>query len=188
MKTDYKQLYRRDATTGKIIIEIALNDYMEFFHEWDNAVFKKRDMHPELAEFLVECSKDIPHNEPLDVRFYLAGEEPDAQKEETIRTSYNNYYAARIYLAQDDMKRTVIGSGALLILSLILLFAYTLLKTRRAYAILGSVLLESLLIGGWVLTWEAFHRVAIDMIEPLGHRKTMKRLQKATIGFRYETR
>ena len=38
MKREKKQesLYRVNATTGNTIIEISLEDYGEFFHEWDN--------------------------------------------------------------------------------------------------------------------------------------------------------
>lgn len=55
----YEMLYRKNYNTGRIIIDIALEDYLEFFHEWDNSVFKKRDIHIELAEFLDLCSEDI---------------------------------------------------------------------------------------------------------------------------------
>ena len=56
----YETLYRKNNYTGRIIIDIALEDYHEFFHEWDNASFRKRDIHPELAQFLDLCSEDIP--------------------------------------------------------------------------------------------------------------------------------
>lgn len=53
-------LYRKNEETGRIIIDIALDDYLDFFHEWDNSTFKKRDIHTDLAEFLDLCSEDIP--------------------------------------------------------------------------------------------------------------------------------
>ena len=55
----YETIYRRNKSTGRVIIDIALDDYIEFFHEWDNSTIKKRDIHPELAEFLDLCSEDI---------------------------------------------------------------------------------------------------------------------------------
>ena len=185
MKHDYEQIFKRDSESGKIVIEISLNDYLEFFHEWDNAVFKKRDMHPELAEFLEECSRDIPPKEALDVRFYLADEPRDPEKEEVIRSSYRNYFDAALSFEEGEVKRTVYGSGVMLFIALILLSVYTLLAGRSAGTVITSALLESLLIGGWVLTWEAFHRVAIDMIQPLRRKKMNKRLQGAAISFRY---
>lgn len=118
MKNDYEQIFKRDPESGKIVIEISLNDYLEFFHEWDNAVFKKRDMHPELAEFLEECSRDIPSKEALDVRFYLADEPRDPQKEEVIRSSYRNYFDAALSFEEGEVKRTVYGSGAMLLIAL----------------------------------------------------------------------
>lgn len=34
----YEMLYRRNDITERVIIDIALNDYLEFFHEWDNSL------------------------------------------------------------------------------------------------------------------------------------------------------
>lgn len=185
MKHDYEQIYERDSKTGNIVIDIALSDYLEFFHEWDHAVFKKRDMHPELAEFLEECSNDIPPREALDIRFYLADELRNPEKEDIIRTSYRHYFDAGIAQEKGEIRRTVFGSGVMLFIAIALLSVYTLLADYEPDTVIKSALLESLLIGGWVLTWEAFHRVAIEIVEPLRRKKTMKRLQDVTISFRY---
>lgn len=129
----YEALYRRNKDTGRIIIDIALDDYIEFFHEWDNSVFKKRDMHPELAEFLDICSEDIPLREKLEIVFSIYG-----------------------------------------------LFA-----NHELNNIILKVLLESLLIGGWVFAWEAVHILFLDIIEPLHKRREAKRFLEAEISFKY---
>ncbi|MDD4445132.1 MAG: hypothetical protein PHC36_04925, partial [Eubacteriales bacterium] len=72
-----------------------------------------------------------------------------------------------------------------LLIALTLLLLYTILSGKEADTILSSVLMESLLIGGWVLTWEAFHGIAIDIIQPFKRRKALKRFFDTTISFRY---
>lgn len=185
MKKNYEKIFQRNPANGKIIIEVSLNNYLEFFHEWDNAAFKKRDMHPELAAFLIECSEDIPLKEELEIQFYLETGTQDPQQEETIRTSYRNFYNALICWEKKEVKRIVSGSGILLLIALTLLLLYTILSGKEADTILSSVLMESLLIGGWVLTWEAFHGIAIDIIQPFKRRKALKRFFDTTISFRY---
>ena len=59
-KTKYESLYRKNPDTGRVIIDIALEDYLDFFHVWDNSVLRKRDIHSELVQFLDLCSEDIP--------------------------------------------------------------------------------------------------------------------------------
>ena len=88
----YETLYRKNNDTGRIIIDIALEDYLEFFHEWDNSVFRKRDIHPELAEFLDLCSEDIPLRKKIEIVFTMNTDEISIEKEEQIRISYKNYY------------------------------------------------------------------------------------------------
>ncbi|NMB97020.1 MAG: hypothetical protein GYA02_10485 [Clostridiaceae bacterium] len=48
----YEMLYRKNYDTGRVIIDIALDDYLKFFHEWDNSTFRKRDINAELEQFL----------------------------------------------------------------------------------------------------------------------------------------
>src|SRR5574344_1980117 len=90
----YKILYRKNEKTGRIIIDIALDDYHDFFHEWDNAAFKKRDIHPELADFFDLCSLDIPLRKELEIVISLKSNQAEPEKEEQLRLSYLNYYSA----------------------------------------------------------------------------------------------
>lgn len=185
MKKNYEATFKRNPENGRIVIEVSLNHYLEFFHEWDNAVFKKRDMHPELAAFLEECSEDIPFKEELEIQFYLETGAADPQQEETIRTSFKNFYNALICWEKKETKLIVLNSGILLLIAFTLLLLYTVLSGRSSDAIISSVLMESLLIGGWVLTWEAFHGIAIDIIQPFKRRQALKRFYDTAISFRY---
>ena len=184
-KANYETLYFKNEKTGKLIIDVALENYLEFFHEWDNAVFKKRDMHPELVDFLNLCSEEIPIDIGLEIKFYIENEQRNKEKEDLVRTGYYNHFNSLNCSEKKKEKRIVTSSGILLLTSFALLFFYTILSGNVPDNILSSVLLESLLIGGWVLTWEAFHGIAIDIIEPRRRRKELERFLRADISFRY---
>lgn len=169
-KVKYETLYRKNNDTGRVIIDIALEDYIEFFHEWDNSVFRKRDIHPELAQFLDLCSEDIPIRKSLEIVFSLNTVE-SKEKEEQIRISYRNYYNSLSRLVRRKTERFFKVSAILIFTSLILLSAYTLMSDIKENTILSKVLLESLLIGGWVFTWEAVHLLFLDIIEPFRRRR-----------------
>jgi hypothetical protein len=117
-KSNYEALYRRNIETGRIIIDVSLEDYYEFFHEWDNSAFKKRDIHPELAEFLDLCSEDIPLRKKLQIVFSLSATKTSKEKEEQIRTSYLNYYNSLYRLETRKTKKIVRVSVVLLLISL----------------------------------------------------------------------
>lgn len=182
----YETLYRRNNNTGRVIIDISLEDYIEFFHEWDNSVFRKRDIHPELAQFLDLCSEDIPLRKKLEIVFSLNASEISSEKEEQIRTSYRNYYNSLNRLVNRKAERFFKVSAILLFTSLVLLTAYTLLREITKHSIVSDVLLESLLIGGWVFTWEAVHLLFLDIIEPFRRRREIKRFLEAEITFKHK--
>jgi hypothetical protein len=179
----YETLYRKNNTTGRVIIDIALEDYLEFFHEWDNSVFRKRDIHPELAEFLDLCSEDIPLRKKLEIVFTMNTDELSVEKEEQIRISYKNYYNSLKRLVNKKAERFFKISAILLFTSLVLLSAYALLREITSDSIISDVLLESLLIGGWVFTWEAVHLLFLDIIEPFRRRREIKRFLETEITF-----
>jgi hypothetical protein len=179
----YETLYRKNNATGRVIIDIALEDYLEFFHEWDNSAFRKRDIHPELAEFLDLCSEDIPLRKKLEIVFSLNTDEISAEKEEQIRISYKNYYNSLKRLVNRKAERFFKVSAILLLTSIVLLSAYTLLREVTNHSIISDVLLESLLIGGWVFTWEAVHLLFLDIIEPFRRRREIKRFLETEITF-----
>jgi hypothetical protein len=182
----YETIYRRNKSTGRVIIDIALDDYIEFFHEWDNSTIKKRDIHPELAEFLELCSEDISLREKLEINFSLNTAGISKEKEELIRISYHNYYNSLKRLSNRKTKRFFKLSAVLLFISLSLLSLYTLLANRiQSKAIISNVFLESLLIGGWVFTWEAVHMLFLDIIEPFRRRREINRFLEAEITFKY---
>ena len=182
---NYQILYRRNFDTGRVIIDIALEDYIDFFHEWDNSAFKKRDIHAELAQFLDLCSEDIPLRKKLEIVFSLNTVEISKEKEELIRTSYRYYYNSLKQLENRKTKRLVRNSIHLLFISLILLSAYGALINIKENGIISRVFLESLLIGGWVFTWEAIHLLFIDITEHFRRSRELKRFLEADLSFKY---
>jgi hypothetical protein len=55
----------------------------------------------------------------------------------------------------------------------------------QAETIGSLVLLESLLIGGWVFAWEAVHTLFIDIMEPVRRMREIQRFIEADITFVY---
>ncbi len=184
-KTHYETLYRKNPENGRVIIDVSLENYLDFFHVWDNAVFKNRDINTGLAKFLDMCSEDIPLRKKLEIVFCVNTAESQLEKEDQIRTSFRNYYVSMNRLEQRKTKRLVRFSGILLFVSIVLLTAYSLLSDYEPTRTVVKVLMESLLIGGWVFTWEAVHLFFLDVLEPFHRRREIKRFLEADISFKY---
>jgi hypothetical protein len=183
--SQYEMMFRKNNDTGRVIIDVALNDYIEFFNEWDNAVFKKRDIHSELVEFFDICSEDIPLSKKLEIDFSINTVDVSEEKEEQIRVSYRNYYSSLKRLEKRKTKRLLRMSIILLFISIVLLTSYGLFMDVELTSIASRVLLESLLIGGWVFAWEAVHTLFIDIFEPFQRSRELQRFLEADISFIY---
>ena len=116
---NYQVLYQKNNETGSVIIDIALADYLEFYHEWDSTAYWKRDIHPELSNFLDLCSEDIPLRRKLEIRFTMDNKEIDIKKEDQIRTSYYSYYHSLKRFEKRKSTRHLRMSCILLLLALI---------------------------------------------------------------------
>lgn len=178
-------LYRKNPKTGRIIIDISLDNYLEFFHEWDNSAYRKRDINPELAEFLDLCSEEIPLRKKLEIVFTLDTAEISEEREKLIRISYKNYYNSLKRFEKKRVKRYIRTSVILLLISFMLLSTYGLLSKAEGNTIISNVFLESLLIGGWVFAWETIHLLFIDIIEPFNRYREINRFLEAHISFKY---
>jgi hypothetical protein len=183
-KKSYESLYRVNTLTNHVIIDIALDYYLEFFHEWDNATFKKRDMHPDLAEFLDICSSDIPLRRSLDIMFCLKDGAIDTEKEKLIAESYKNYFKSKERAEAKKLKRTLLFGSSLFVIAILLLLIYVVDKAQRQVGVLPALFLEGLLIGGWVFMWEALHMFFFESLEPFLRRREIKRFLKASLLFR----
>lgn len=133
------------------------------------------------------CSEDIPLRKKLELVFSLNTVKISKEKEELIRESYQNYYKSSERLEKRKTKKLIRKSAISLFISIILLFSYGLLIDFDKSNIITRVLLESLLIGGWVFAWEAVHLLFIDIIEPFHRRREIERFLKAKLSFKYIT-
>ncbi len=180
-----ENLYRINGKTGHFMIDIALDEYMDFFHKWDNAIMKKRDMNPELAEFLDLCSEDIPLKKGIDIHIRMEKENQDQEKEALIRDSYVTYYKTYFRLEKKKIRKLFKASSLLTITSTCLLLINYTLRSMLPDGIASDVILEGLMIGGWVFLWEAIHNITFERRESLYRYKELARFLKASILFDY---
>lgn len=182
----YDTLYPKNPKTGNRMIEISLDDYNDFFHEWDNSIFKKRDMHPELTEFLDQCSEDIPLKDKLEIIFCIENELQDQNKENILKESYNNYYSLYYRIENKKIKGLYQSTIILVIIGLCFMLLNIILTDRLPESVLAEMLLEGLMIGSWVFIWEALHFMAFKRRDLFMRRKELNRFLKTPLLFKYK--
>ena len=142
---------------NSVIIEVRVADLRQLFNAIDPAPFRERDLDPKVEEFIVEWSREVPNDKPLalHVRLERAARAPDEHA--VLRDAIREYFRQRATSSRRRLARLFRNGRISLLIGLAALTALIGVAefiTRWASAEgMGSVLHESLLIGGWVAMW-----------------------------------
>ncbi|HEY8436477.1 MAG TPA: hypothetical protein VIK63_05510 [Haloplasmataceae bacterium] len=183
---ELKRFYPMNEKNGRFIIEVSVASYSEIFNGWDPSPIKRRDLDPDLLDFILESSEDIPLKFGVELHFYLPESERDETKEElSILGIQNNIQFLTMYTRKEFLKN---WKDALryVVLSVIFLFVAYFFGKFNIDGALFKILIEGLFIGGWVFLWEAFSLIFFSDQKLLQHLKHYRRLFEAPILFHYQ--
>ncbi|QEK11364.1 hypothetical protein FQB35_02690 [Crassaminicella thermophila] len=180
------QMYSQNPDTGNFIVEIQMENYLYIFNEWDSASFKRRDIDPDLSDFLESCSSDIPLNMGIELHFNILNEERSLKKEKTIISGLRNYYARCLYFEKQALKELYRKFLFYILIAFPLFFCSYALDYYIVDNIIFTGLLEGVYVGGWVFLWAAIEMLAFDRGPIIRKIKECNRLLKAPIYFSYD--
>lgn len=175
-------MYKTNA--DDVIIEISVDNYNEIFNGWDPSPVKRRDLDPEVLEFIESCAADIPLCYPIELHFYMPADQRDDEKErlsiEGIRNNFSYTVALiRRNLAEIRKKTAIYVVAALAFLTL------RYMRPGIPTNLITTILTEGLSIGGWVFLWEAFSLLFFSGQDTSNQLKQYLRLLEAKIVFKY---
>lgn len=186
-KNYLESLYNKNPKTDKFIIDITLNSYEDVFNDLDSAPFKRRDINPDLKDFIDNCSYDIPLKYGVDLCFHITRETRDARKETLICKGLKTYNSFSLNtnnkLLHDAYKHIIFYVLA----SFLFLFLGFSLEDKLGKGVFYNTILEGLNIGGWVFLWEAISFLFFNQRKSISDDiKKYKRLLYASIYFKYD--
>ncbi|HNY83175.1 MAG TPA: hypothetical protein PKM49_10040, partial [Thermotogota bacterium] len=85
-----RSLFPYDPESGVFTIEITIDHYDEIFNEWDPSPFRRRDLHPDLTDYLDYCSKEIPLKYPIRLSIEVPEEKRNATAEKMVEQGIRN--------------------------------------------------------------------------------------------------
>lgn len=186
-KIDYlNKIYEKNPETGNYIIEISLDKYTDIFNEWDHASYKKRDMDPQLAMFLEDCSEEIPQQYGIDICFYLPKELKNVDKEKIIASGIKTYYSFYSHYQMRHLKFSYTKVVSYIAISFMFLAMAFLLGEKKP-DLLSNTIIQGMTVGGWVFLWEAISFFFFRQSEQIGEINNYKRLSSAVIFFKYDS-
>ena len=177
--------YKNDKKNNGFVIDIALDSYTDIFNEYDPSPFKKRDLNPELLDYLEDCSTDIPLKYPIVIQFNLPKENHDLMKETKIKDGFKSYYSFLSFSAEKEYKKLIIQNIYNVLISIFLLLAGLTLEFYFSNIdfLFTSILSNVIVIGGWVFMWQAITMIVFERKSYKEKYLKYKRFTKAPIKF-----
>lgn len=183
-KTDTLNLYNRNPESQAFMIEVSIDDYAEIFNGWDASPLRRKDMEPELVDYLEQASTEIPMKEKLELVFYLNKNMYDPDKEQKSLTGIKNNFKFIIYLINQTLNLKYRQMATYIILSLVFITLAYLLRNLIELSLLTNIMVEGFFIGGWFLLWEAFSIFVFDSHQVRLRKKLYTRFLNSDIIFK----
>jgi hypothetical protein len=181
-----KQIYRVNEETKAYMIEISLDDYDELFNGWDASVIRRKELEPELLDYMVSASYEISLKYPVELWFYLDPAKENNEREIISVQSIVNNFKTRLHFNEMKLRSNYRKILTYILMStLFLLFAYLMPKDFDLILFI-NIIVEGLFIGGWVLLWEAFSLFFFDSHDLRIKKKHLTKLKDSKIYFKYK--
>lgn len=179
------QIYKRNPETKNYVVELKVENLSYIFNDWDSAIFKRRDIDPELIEFLEDCSSDIPLRFGIELHFDVLDGLKDLNKEKQIALGIKNHLNYLLYVEQINIKKLFKKIITCIIIGFLLIACGSSWNVFMPQNIVSKVLEEGIYVGGWVFLWEAVYVLFFEINLVRTKIKEYGRLVKAPINFAF---
>jgi hypothetical protein len=181
------QIYSYLENEQCYLIQISLDSYDEIFNGWDAAPLKRRDLEPDLLDFIEQVGNDIPMNEKLKLSFQLPIEVLEQKKEDSAKEAiYHNFTMIRHFITR-ELKKNNRKIAAYVTIGVLFLSTTFLFQDSYQLIFPVSIIFEGLFIGGWVMFWEAFSLFFFTGSELRSRRNRYIRYSNSIIEFQYKS-
>jgi hypothetical protein len=185
-KNYLKQIYKQSPKTMRFIIEVSLDNYNEVFNGWDPSPIKRRDIEPELLNYIEQCAYDIPLKYGIELNFHLPKNLYNEKKENLTKVALINNFKFITHFINRKLALYYRKILVYIILSFSFLAAGFLIKQHGNFDVVLTTLIEGLYIGGWVFLWEAFSLFFFSSQETRGKLKRYTRFIDSPVHFYYQ--
>jgi hypothetical protein len=139
------------------LIEVHVSDLKELFNSFDPTPFHKRDLDPDAEEFITAWALDMPTGVPLGLVVHVDRETASPDATDVVQVAVRDHFARRATETRQKLRLLFRNGRVALVIGLTVVAASVIsgdiVEQMLAETRFGSVIGESLLIGGWVAMW-----------------------------------
>ena len=155
----------------------------QLFNSLDPSPFRDRDLDPEAARYILEEAQDLPHDAPITIVLHMPPEA--AARADFVPGAIHNYFAL-MRLSDERRMRMIFREGRWsLAVGLVVVFAVFALAKFLSDAVpqdsLWHMLIDSLVILGWVILWRPAELLLYDWWPVRRRIQLYRRLEAARV-------
>jgi hypothetical protein len=166
------------------LIEIHLSDLKELYNSLDPTPFHKRDLDPEAEEFIASWARDMPRDVPLGLLVHLDGAVP-GNANDVVHGAVRDHFAREAHERRRRVRQLFRVGRISLVIGLAVVagsvIAGDLIESMMQENRFGSIIRESLLIGGWVAMWRPLEIFLYDWWPIRSEARLFDRLSEMTV-------
>ncbi|WP_310389666.1 hypothetical protein [Roseateles sp.] len=169
-----------DGGDGNNTLELYLGESRQLFNSMDPAPFRKRDLDPKAADYIVDWARAVPAGSPLNLIVHLGQESASADDAVMLREAMQDYFKRRAVDTRKSLRR-LLRVGRISLLVGVTFLGAVMLLTEAAARLLepttyGTLIKESLSIGAWVALWHPADILLHQWWPILGEARLLDRL------------
>jgi hypothetical protein len=136
---------------------VHVSDLASLYNSFDPTPFHTRDLDTEAEEFIAGWAREVNQDAPLALLVHTdrGGDAPDAA--DTVRTAVRDHFARKRDATRQKLRLLFRNGRIALVIGLAVVAGSVvigdLIESMLRGGRFGSVIRESLLIGGWVAMW-----------------------------------
>ena len=139
------------------VIEVHVGELNQLFNAMDPAPFRERDLDPNAEAFIVDWARELHHDRPVALVVSLDRQAGTPDAAAILKDAVREFFTQRALATRRKLRQLFKVGRRSLAIGLLVVAASVLVGDLLAAALqesrFGSVLRESLLIGGWVAMW-----------------------------------
>lgn len=180
-----RYIYHTNKLNNAYLIELNLDKYSDLFNSWDGSALDRKELDPELSQFLERASYELPIKENVELCFYLPEDKKDEKLEADSKATIKNNFRINLFFIDQNLKNNNKKISVYILVGIIFLIVAYFIPENQDLSLLISLLMEGLFVGGWIFLWEAFSIFFFGSRELKNKKKRYFRYLDSDIVFKY---
>jgi len=166
-------------------IHVRIGEVRQLFNSMDPSPFRDRDLDPDCEEFIVSWARELGADRRFRIEIHLEREPVGQHVLEQIPLAVQSHFHRELDMQELRLHRLVREGRTSLAVGLLALAACTTAATFAPGAALGAfgnVVVESLVIAGWVAMWHPLEVLLYGLWPVRRERRLLEKLANAEVA------